>query len=450
MPQPYDYSQLVGGFQSPEQAFIGSINLAQQIEAQKIAQQKAAQQQQMAQAIIQKPASQRTAQDYADLAMLMPKDQAETLMNSWNALDKDNQRNTQQFIGQVQSAFRAGQPEIGVNLLQKRSDAERNSGNEQRAGFWDVYAKLSKAHPDIVEANLGAILAMTPGGDTIITSLENISKGRREAELHPALVEKGQAEAEKAAVQAEMEPEKIRSEIDVKKGELEVAKGNLEVARANAEIAAGRLNLDRDTLQTNTQLKLQELEQSGSKVEGASLDTMTKAVVSAQANEMLADRTNRMADRFAAIPKRTGNILSNLNEMLKSTFGYQNGLTQLRNEYDILIKSAAIKNLPPGAASDKDVALAMKGFPPSTADATYISSFLRGMSKIQKAQADAETAQADWISENGNIGKARRDIVVDGIRVPRGTSFTEFARQRISVDNRQQAPERSYMRHAGQ
>jgi hypothetical protein len=112
--------------------------------------------------------------------------------------------------------------------------------------------------------------------------------------------------------------------------------------------------------------------------------------------------------------------------------------------------------LPPGAASDKDVALAMAGFPPDTADAATMASFLRGMSKLSTYTAVTENAKAEWVNSVGHLGKAKSDINIDGVNVPAGSTFTDFARQymdtkvsqRQTQQSQSQVPSRSYMRWA--
>jgi hypothetical protein len=227
------------------------------------------------------------------------------------------------------------------------------------------------------------------------------------------------------------------------------AQSRNEVARLSLDWK--KYYLDVDALQTNTALKLQELSQTGQKVEGASLTALTEAVGSGQANAALSDRTASMADDFAALPKGTGaGSLSGFNEFLKGRFGVQDGLSLLRAQYEQLIKAGAMKNLPPGSASDADVRLALQGFPSANTDNKYIESFLRGMSKLQAAQATADNARADWISENGNLGKSKRDIVVNGTVVPAGTSFGEFSTNRAKFDKRGAPPARSYLEKYGQ
>lgn len=100
--------------------------------------------------------------------------------------------------------------------------------------------------------------------------------------------------------------------------------------------------------------------------------------------------------------------------------------------------------------------MAMEGFPKETADAKTLSSFLRGTAKLSQIEAVNENAKSEWVNSVGHLGKPKRDIEIDGISVPAGTTYTEFAKnyigkkteQRGAQQAQQQVPKRSYMRFA--
>lgn len=89
-------------------------------------------------------------------------------------------------------------------------------------------------------------------------------------------------------------------------------------------------------------------------------------------------------------------------EKLKEFSGNQDAESQLRRRYYAVRGSQVVKNLPKGAASDTDIALALAGFPSDTASAAEIASFLRGVSKLEEKTADFNEFAANYISENGS------------------------------------------------
>lgn len=89
-------------------------------------------------------------------------------------------------------------------------------------------------------------------------------------------------------------------------------------------------------------------------------------------------------------------------ERYKQLTGQEDGVSALRQQYRQIRNSEVVKNLPPGVASDKDIELAMSGFPPDTANPEYIASFMRGLSKLAQFRAEYADFRARYISENGH------------------------------------------------
>lgn len=89
-------------------------------------------------------------------------------------------------------------------------------------------------------------------------------------------------------------------------------------------------------------------------------------------------------------------------EKFKEVSGTQDAVSDLRRKYAAIRASQVVNNLPPGAASDKDIELAIGGFPSDKASGQQLAGFLRGLSKLEKIKADYENFKADYISENGS------------------------------------------------
>ena len=87
-------------------------------------------------------------------------------------------------------------------------------------------------------------------------------------------------------------------------------------------------------------------------------------------------------------------------EAYKDVTGNQDAVTQLKRKYFGIRSSQAVKNLPPGVASDKDIALALKGFPGENESAENIASFMRGMAKLEGKRAEYAEFRANYLTEN--------------------------------------------------
>jgi hypothetical protein len=84
--------------------------------------------------------------------------------------------------------------------------------------------------------------------------------------------------------------------------------------------------------------------------------------------------------------------------------GTQGGEDAVRQEYVKLRNEATISGLPPGAASDKDIEIVMRGWPPENANADYLAQFMRGQAKLAALSAAMNSAKSTYISaNNGNL-----------------------------------------------
>ncbi len=62
-----------------------------------------------------------------------------------------------------------------------------------------------------------------------------------------------------------------------------------------------------------------------------------------------------------------------------------------------------MESLPPGVASDKDIAIAMSGFPSATANPEYVAQYMRGMAKLAAITAERENLRAIHLADNKGI-----------------------------------------------
>jgi len=95
-----------------------------------------------------------------------------------------------------------------------------------------------------------------------------------------------------------------------------------------------------------------------------------------------------------------GGVAGSLTEYIKEISGEQDAISALRTEASRLTTSEAVANLPKGPASDRDIALVLKGVPPANAKADYLAQYARGVAKMQQAEADYKREQLNWLSKN--------------------------------------------------
>lgn len=128
-----------------------------------------------------------------------------------------------------------------------------------------------------------------------------------------------------------------------------------------------------------------------------------------------ANTMDNLASEFERAEPIAGAAAS-ITEFLKGALGTEDDVSAFRRQYNGIRASQAIQNLPPGVASDKDIELALSGFPRANANAEQISGFLRGAAKLARAVAGWNAFKSDFLSEEGT---------------PRG--LTRAWRQKINV-----------------
>jgi hypothetical protein len=423
MVQPINYSLNV---QSPFEAALGGFKIGASIadiSAQRQMQEQELMRKQNLQtqvnALIQNPNP--TARDFTNVAMLLPEKEAASMRANFETLSKDQQQNQLRFGGQVISAFSANQPQIGIQLLKDRATAERNSGRESEAKAYEVAAQLAENDPTSALKIAGINIAGLPGGDKVLESSIKALKA-------PGEIRTAEAGATKEDLITANTPTRLALENTNTAANIRNLDNQI-VERSNRLVLdKDRLKLDRDKLQSDVELKLFELNQKGTTLDAPAAKIVNDAAIAAVGSEQAAGRMLDLASRMESAGGGRGAGTS-FSEKVKTLTGNQDGFTQLRNEYTRLRNTQAIKSLPPGVATDKDIELALKGLPPETADAAVLASFLRGMAKMSQYEAVAEGAKSEWVNSNGTLGRANKDIDIGGIQVPKGTTYMDFARQ---------------------
>jgi len=226
-----------------------------------------------------------------------------------------------------------------------------------------------------VQNIFGLTISQMPNGKEAIEGVATHNKDKREEDLHPLNKAKLQAEIDK--LEAERDPSVKLS----------------------------------DKAQTN-------IDESVEKSMEASL---------------AASQASNLADAFDALQPKSG-WGAKWADSLKEVAGNQDIFTALKQQYIKLKNTTALKNLPPGAASDEDIKAAMASFPSETSNPKEISSFLKGVAKLEGYTAAVEKAKSEWINQNGGLGPARVEFVAGGQTVKKGMDFFEFSKK-IAIPN---------------
>jgi hypothetical protein len=79
------------------------------------------------------------------------------------------------------------------------------------------------------------------------------------------------------------------------------------------------------------------------------------------------------------------------------------------------------------------------------------------MAQLSSIDSSIKAAEADWVNSSGSLGRPKRDINVQGMMVPAGTSFNEFMyiyldktqKEQDTKAGAEQAKTKGYMKYGG-
>lgn len=367
-----------------------------------------------------------TANDYAGIVARYPQ-LSEHFKRGYDMQSSEQQANNVQQASQVFSALQSGQIDIAKDLLDKQRQAAINAGNKQAAMQAETMYKMIDVSPDTAKATAGMYLTSVLGPKDFAGNFGAIFK------THPEAA-KLAAEAQKAQAEAKVTPERLALEQQYKGAEIK----NID---SQIEDRANRLGLDKDKLQSETELKIYELNQKAGELPESAKKIVNDSTVAATAAAQASRQSEDLAGRLEKEGMAAG-VGAKGAELYKSITGNQDAISALRQEYTRIRAQGVMKSLPPGPASDKDVQMAQKGFPEDTASPSVMASFLRGLAKVQRYEAASKSAEAEWVNAVGHMGKPKTDITIDGITVPKGSTYVDFTRQyldrRVKQDTTQQ------------
>ena len=431
MVQPIDYMGMLPQVDLGQSLLSGIQAGAaiRQVRDQRAEQERAAQMQEQYRVDTDDYFANPSAQKAAALSIKYP-GQMKAIKQSWD-LQSQGQRDADFGTGmKVYSALNTGRPEIAKQVLVEQITAMKNSGQDT-SDLESILGSID-TNPQAASAAIGITLsAMEPEKFGKATSFFQETQ-KTPIELRKAGAEAAKAETEAAAA-----------------GDLAVLSAqekaeNIRNVRSQIDDRTARLNADR------AKIGVVELDKDARKDLNAAVE---RSITSDNASSQMLDLATRLDKEGGGY-----GAFSNAGEWIKKATGNQDAMSALRKEYSRFRSQEVIKLLPPGSATERETDIIMAGFPDSSADAKSISDFLRAMSKLSQADAISQNAKSEWINEVGHTGRTKRDIVIDGVNVPAGTTFVEFNKdytpkkiqQRSTEQNQQQIPNRSYMRHANQ
>lgn len=139
------------------------------------------------------------------------------------------------------------------------------------------------------------------------------------------------------------------------------------------------------------------------KMSRAGEEAMIGAQESWRKNSVAAVRLKDLSLRLGTTDFK-GGVVGDIDTFLNNAAGLDEDSDELKTMFWELRAHKAVSNLPPGSASDKDVALALEGYPPKNSSPSRIQRWVDSMQKVAQLTATYDRLMARHINANGHTG----------------------------------------------
>lgn len=207
-------------------------------------------------------------------------------------------------------------------------------------------------------------------------------------------------------------------------------------AMTGHNIAAQRLALDQQEFgfkMQQAQEKAQQLISEAPKLSVNMEKAIETAVNNATASSNSANSMSALAQQFRAEKPTTG-LFGNAQNMFAKLTGSDTTLRDLRIRQNAIVNSQALKFLPPGPATDKDVEIVRQGAPTDMDNPETVARWLDAMANLERRNAQFNEFKAEWMSANGNPGQSRNGGQILGLDVKKGESLGSAVKRYMSMN----------------
>lgn len=310
----------------------------------------------------------------------------------------------QQFRGLI-GAITGNKP-LTANEAMAMATQQMTQADPKFLGTSVGLAQLAKAASSVgrtAEAAQLSMLAAQKKQEEDLLQKDEQERMLREKQIN-AQISASEAQAQAALANART-PEEIAAAIAASEAltaqrQAEVANMPEELKIRQAESESRRLEAQNRSEALQAQIEANKLAREGLDV--ATRKTMNDAEQEAIAQFNQAENMIRVADAWAANPPTPG-FFGSLESAWKDWTGTQGGEDIMRADYTRIMNSGVLSSLPPGAASDKDIQIAMAGWPSKFTNAETLAKFLRGTAKLAAIASEQAQQKAKWIKDTGNL-----------------------------------------------
>lgn len=352
------------------------------------------------------------------------------------------QEKQQQFGVALKSAWESGDQKSMVGLLSSNPEQLQTiqslmgfRDQQQRQAIGNVASQLTAAldsgnvqgAADAIQSNAEALQAMGQDPAALLQQLQQDPTALRKGAdslmlltMSPDQVMTYKQKLEDQAIQRGRVQAQLRGQDIQMRGQ-----------NMTANTAAQRLAFDQGKFGVEMQQaaeKADELKASAPKLSVNMEKALDSAVGDAATSRSSAASMDELATRWET-EKPTSGVFGSAQSTWSKMTGSDTGLRDLRIRTSQFLNSQALKYLPPGPATDRDVELAREGVPTNMDDPKLVSNWLKAQARNEKRSALFNDFRAEWISAQGNPGQAKTGSNISGLDVQKGESFASAAKR---------------------
>jgi len=368
-----------------------------------------AQQQAQNQALIQKLVSPTaTLDDYKQFALINPSNP--NAQKIWETKDKDQKLAIVQPASQIGVALKAGNTQLALDTVNNSIEAFTNSGDTQNAGVLGVLKKTIEEHPDLALAGVLNSLMQIDGGDKIVGQI----LGKPQTDIAQTEAQINQANATTAKTKADTVGQNISNLYAPQKTALDLQNTQSTINKNTADIANTESEIQKRANEINSPF--------------ANNPTTMKAVNSYVENGQQAQTTISKVDNIlAGIPQlRQGGLWTKGVSAIKSGLGLGGEIEDIKRQIASFKNDYLIATKLDSTSTNQDVARQLKGSIDENSSPEQIEKYFIAARKGLELKAELEQQKADWTSQVGSLGTANRPVEINGVVIPKGTTFKQY------------------------
>lgn len=391
--QPIDYSSgAIQALQSGVQTGLGlrEASMRQQLFDQQLAEQEKQQQFGVALKSAWESGDNRAM---VDLIASNP-EQAESIQKMIGVRDQQQRQAIGNVASQLTAALDSGNVQGAAGAIQSNAEVLQAMGQDPAALLQQL-----QQDPTALRKGADSLMLLTMSPEQVIAYKQKL--------------EDQQIQRDKMSVQVRGQDIQMRGQnmtASTAAQRLSFDKGKFDVEMQQAADKADQLKMDAPKLSVNME---------------KALDT---SVADAAASRSSAASLDELANRWST-DKPTAGLFGSAQSTWNKMTGSDSGLRDLRIRTSQVLNSQALKFLPPGPATDRDVELAREGVPTNMDDPSLVSNWLKAQARNERRVAAFNDFRAEWISAQGNPGQAKTAANISGLDVKKGESFASAAKR---------------------